>query len=104
MKSRSLMTLCLSLLLLFSQQMAFAGALDHVQRTAFDHQCTMEEGAAADGELFKHLAIDECDDAPTSAVYSPAVHKTIFHTAAVAFEQLFYVTPSHYFSRAPPPL
>lgn len=102
MKSRSFLSICLAMLLLFAQHAAFAGAMDHVQRTVFDHQCTLEEGDAADGNLFKHLAIDECDDAPTSAVLSPAVHKTAFYSVTRTFEQLFHVTPPHYFSRAPP--
>jgi len=102
MKSRPFIHLCFSLLLLFAQQFAFAGALDHVQQTVFDHQCSVEEGDAADGELSKHLLIDEYDDAPPSVFVIPPAPSLAAQSVAVACDQFFRIASPHYFSRAPP--
>ena len=102
MKPRSLIYLCFSLLLLFAQQMAFAGALDHVQKTVFDHQCTYDEGEAADGHLSKHLLIDEFDDAPMAVFAMPHMASIAIAHIEVAFDQFFHIASPHYFSRAPP--
>lgn len=102
MKSRSFLYLCFSLLLLFSQQMAFAGALDHVQSTVFDHQCTYDEGEAADGDLSKHLLIDEYDDAPVAAFATPNMVSAAVPHVEGGFDQFFHIASPLYFSRAPP--
>jgi len=102
MKSRSFIYLCFSLLLLFSQQVAFAGALDHVQKTVFDHQCTYDEGEAADGHLSKHLLIDEYDDAPMASFVAPHIASLAVAHVEGAFDQFFHIASPLYFSRAPP--
>lgn len=102
MKSRSFLYICFSLMLLFSQQIAFAGALDHVQKTAFDHQCAYEEGDAADSHLSKHLLIDEYDDAPMAALVVPQFANVAVPHADWAFAQFLHIVAPHYFSRAPP--
>ncbi|MFC7287701.1 hypothetical protein ACFQPC_06590 [Herminiimonas glaciei] len=103
MKSRSsFVYIWFAFLLLFSQHVAFAGALTFVQQTAFDHQCTLEEGDSADGNLSKHLALDEFDDGASSLSISAFVPQLIVARLEVTFEQFLSVASLPYRSRAPP--
>ena len=102
MKSRLFINLCLSLLLLCAQQFAFAGALAHVQQTAFDHQCSVVEGDAADGKLSKHLLIDEYDDGPQPVFIMPINLSVASSCDTWVCEPLFQLVSPHYSSRAPP--
>ena len=101
MKSRLLSSIWLSLLLLFSQQVAFADTLKHVCGSAADsHQYTFEDDSSDD--TARQLFLDNSTALPSPDFSLPVVSGQVETPIATGLARLSSVIHRYYSSRAPP--
>ena len=101
MKSRLLSTIWLSLLLLFSQQIAFAGTLKQACNSVADsHQYAFEDDSSSD-DAGRQLFLDDLTGLPTSFTL-PVIAGYVEVPVETGIIRLSPVVLSYYSSRAPP--
>lgn len=102
MKSRLLSSIWLSLLLLFSQQMAFADTLKHAYDSVADsHQYAFEDDSSSDDDAGRQLFLDDFTALPTSFAL-PVIAGRVEVPVETGIIRLSPVVLSYYSSRAPP--
>lgn len=101
MKSRLLSSIWLSLLLLFSQQAAFADTLKHVRNSASDsHQYTFEDDSSDD--TARQFLLDSFTALPPPIFSLPVSSGQVEAPIAAGCVRLPSVIHRYYSSRAPP--
>ena len=101
MKSRLLSSIWLSLLLLFSQQVAFADTLKHVCGSAADsHQYTFEDDSSDD--TARQFFLDHFTALPPTIFSMPVSSGKFEAPIATGFVRLPSAIHRYYSSRAPP--
>jgi hypothetical protein len=110
MKSRFLVNLCLTLLLLFAQHVALADAYSRHARHALSDQTTtqsvLEEGTASsdNNDTGNHYSLDDLDSGLISTFVLPTFANTAQFEAHPPFSDFFTVFSQYYSTRAPPVL
>jgi hypothetical protein len=106
MKSRIFANLCLSLLLLFAQHVAFADAFSHhSHHTISDQttQCALEEGSSSsdDGDASNHVSFDDFNGLVSAFVFPALDHSPQSQSQSLSGD-FFTVLSQYYSTRAPP--
>jgi hypothetical protein len=102
MKSRLLSSIWLSLLLLFAQQVAFAGSVIHAYDSGSDtHQYAFEESSSSDDDASRHFTLDNFSGLPSSFSL-PVLSSWNAVQVPTGISRLVTVVSPYYSSRAPP--
>ncbi len=102
MQSRLLTSIWLSLLLLFSQQSAFADSLMHAHYSVSDdHQYAFED-ASFDGDAGKHIALGDFNGLPAASFALSVLSNLVIMPVPEGIDRFFSAVSSYYSSRAPP--